>query len=393
MKRVPIYARIKLPSGKFTYRRAQGNGSAKRFKPVPEAIYYLRIEGKFQRVESSDPAVIIAAQKREEARLNAFATGAIERPKVEPKGATVKESITAFLGEKLRARKTQLAYTHALGLFAAFTDAQFPADITRKHILDFYQNLKGSTRTKNNLVLVLRVWMRTLGLTSPLKKGDLAKPVKKKPPVYQEWQVQALLQAATRDEHDLIAFLLQSGCREQEAQYAMYSDLMGDKWVVKQKAAYPQFTIKDREEREIPVPDSFTQMLRARQARYPDSKLVFPGKNGKPDGHLLRRIKSLALQAGLNCGDCIGKDGRTRCDKHPICSKYTLHSFRRTYASRLHAAGVPLLKIKEYLGHADIQTTEKYLGILHSGHEQETLNAAFASLTLQPVLQANRPTA
>jgi integrase len=41
----------------------------------------------------------------------------------------------------------------------------------------------------------------------------------------------------------------------------------------------------------------------------------------------------------------------------------TPHDMRRTFATRLHSSGVPLAKIQALLGHQDIQTTMKYIGI------------------------------
>jgi hypothetical protein len=31
---------------------------------------------------------------------------------------------------------------------------------------------------------------------------------------------------------------------------------------------------------------------------------VSPSKHGLPDGHFLRKLKKVALRAGLNCGHC-----------------------------------------------------------------------------------------
>jgi len=69
------------------------------------------------------------------------------------------------------------------------------------------------------------------------------------------------------------------------------------------------FSPKDKEEGEIPIPDSLVDTLRARRQKYPDSRLIFPGKGGKPNGHFLRTLKSLALRAGMNRGHRYNKPG------------------------------------------------------------------------------------
>jgi integrase len=44
------------------------------------------------------------------------------------------------------------------------------------------------------------------------------------------------------------------------------------------------------------------------------------------------------------------------------CQKWTLHSFRRSYATTLDERGVSLKQIMDFLGHTDIETTMRYLG-------------------------------
>ncbi len=43
--------------------------------------------------------------------------------------------------------------------------------------------------------------------------------------------------------------------------------------------------------------------------------------------------------------------------------KLTPHDLRRTFAKLAHKAGAPIEQIQQSLGHASIQTTERYLGV------------------------------
>jgi integrase len=59
-------------------------------------------------------------------------------------------------------------------------------------------------------------------------------------------------------------------------------------------------------------------------------------------------------------------DGMTGQGVYVVVGKYTdfaPHDLRRTAAKRWYVAGVPLPQIQANLGHADIKTTIKYLGI------------------------------
>jgi integrase len=54
------------------------------------------------------------------------------------------------------------------------------------------------------------------------------------------------------------------------------------------------------------------------------------------------------------------------------------HDLRHTFATRLAASGQPLRAIQEFLGHADMKTTQIYAHYAPSAHEVQMVNAAFA---------------
>jgi integrase len=55
----------------------------------------------------------------------------------------------------------------------------------------------------------------------------------------------------------------------------------------------------------------------------------------------------------------------------------TFHQLRHTFATRLATSGQPLRAIQEFLGHADMKTTQIYAHYAPSAHEVAMVNEAF----------------
>ena len=50
------------------------------------------------------------------------------------------------------------------------------------------------------------------------------------------------------------------------------------------------------------------------------------------------------------------------CTRHPVCENWTLHKFRRTWATNHMLNGVPLPVIQQWIGHSDLETAESLFG-------------------------------
>jgi site-specific recombinase XerD len=55
------------------------------------------------------------------------------------------------------------------------------------------------------------------------------------------------------------------------------------------------------------------------------------------------------------------------------------HDLRHTFATQLAASGVPLRTLQEFLGHADLRTTQIYAHYARSEWELDMVDAAFGS--------------
>ena len=106
------------------------------------------------------------------------------------------------------------------------------------------------------------------------------------------------------------------------------------------------------------MPKELIKMLKDYRTKHPNGQLVF-GKLGgtvdEPDGHLLRRLKLLVREAGLNCGTC------STCKSTRECENYTLHTFRRSYITTLLRNGTDLRTCMVLSGHSDIESVMRYL--------------------------------
>lgn len=58
-------------------------------------------------------------------------------------------------------------------------------------------------------------------------------------------------------------------------------------------------------------------------------------------------------------------------------SKVTFHELRHTFGTRMAAAGVPIRTIQQWMGHADMKTTQIYAHYQPTDNEAETISRAF----------------
>jgi integrase len=288
------------------------------------------------------------------------------------------------LAKLSKSKATQVAYRNAVNGFAAQCAKLFLDDLTRQDILDHLGFLKTTIKkrcvgslsnTLRNRLGYLGIWLRKYGVkltkdaaataSDPglIYRDDWPKKFKKIPDVYSTQTIKALLDAASEKERLVIEFFLYSGARDEELAYAEWSDLDARKNIFKiQAKPHLEWTLKDHEERIVPLRAGFIKRLLAWRAKNPGATLIFPNGSNLPDMHLIRLLQSAAQKA-------------------KVTERVTLHRFRRTIATEV-ARKEGIAAAQKLLGHSSLEVTSHYLagGDLSSAENRDSMEGIYSNL-------------
>jgi integrase len=304
-------------------------------------------------------------------------------------GPRLADTIAAYIAHppaKLQSKKSRAKYFNALRSFQTWTRKTHVTQLDRSDVLGFMSHMIDGERldpsTAVDKAVIVHSVMNEAGADIRMKRGDWPKAVAKEREVYEPHILKALFAAASQEEADIFRTYLLSGFREQEVSYMAWTDFNPRKNTLRVSAKKALgFTPKTYQERTIVIDDTLVAILSARRARSsPDDFLIFPTSQhnttqGRPGGqrdrHHLDKLKHLAYRAGLNCGQCVGtwqKEVAT-CAERPICKRFGLHMFRHTY-------GMDIVTLQTQLGHADLDSTRKYLRAMKSTNLLEKVRSS-----------------
>ena len=177
------------------------------------------------------------------------------------------------------------------------------------------------------------------------------------PQVYTSEQLDSLFSFLT-SEYQQVVFnlLLKTGLREQEAMFLQWVDIdFKQRTLLVRSKPDLGFTIKDREERSVPLSDDLVALLKAYKESVPGRVFVIGTANDQPPTKLLRTLKRAAHNAGLNCGVC------QSCGERNECEVWYLHKFRSTFVTTMLRNGLDLRSVMQLSGHSDIESVMRYL--------------------------------
>jgi integrase len=307
----------------------------------------------------------------------------------------VKTAVETYISQKQsKSPRTVLQYTNTLNQFldtlrltgVKFLD-QITEDILRQH-KNRLETEGYAGKTIDTRLNVVYFMLKKNAVTARLPKDEMPVVEEEAAVPYSEDELQKLF--AAMDEESLIRykFFLGTGCRDKEVTFAAWNDIDFTKreYHIRRKEDVG-FTPKSHESRTVPLPATLVEALKARRRAHPNDRWLFLNTEGRPDNHFLRKLKRIVLRAGLNCGHCRAslhkwKNGKMRvrdvtCQTAPVCEHFYLHRFRKTCATRWQEHGIPLRTIQVWLGHKNLETTQRYLGVTASGKLRGQIDAAF----------------
>lgn len=269
-------------------------------------------------------------------------------------------------------------YDRTLEEFLAGCTKTYVDELTLDDVIAFHVQMRRrglEARTVHNRHKNLRSFLLHLDLDVKKIAGKAPRFDRTMPEIYEPDELKAFF-ASLESDYDRLLFtlLLKTGLREQEAIYLEWTDMSYARRTlqVRSKPRY-KHKIKDAEERELTLTDDLIVQLQAYRQQIPGGRrLVFGIRGGQedaPEGHLLRRLKDLVKDAGLNCGNC------KACVASEQCENWFLHKFRATYCTTLLRSGMDLRTVQRLMGHSDLSSTMRYLRPAGTVKVQDRVNA------------------
>src|SRR5450631_4265526 len=237
-------------------------------------------------------------------------------------------------------------YLHAMAEFARhFGKApdRLGAEQVRQYQLFLIKEKQVSRPTFIQMVCALRFfYTHTLNRKIPMGRIPFPRRERKLPLILSREEVKALLQAPSDLRHrTLLAILYGCGLRVAEATQLKVSDIDSDRNLLRVRHG------KGRKDRQTLLPAKLLELLRHYWRNQRPADWLFPGADAT------RPISANAVY--LICRKAPQTAGLSK-PIHP-------HSLRHAFATHLLEAGVNLRTIQILLGHANLETTARYLHV------------------------------
>jgi integrase len=292
-----------------------------------------------------------AAKAKRERELTLIALGV--PASVITSDVALKDAIDAFILERTASQDASSVrrWQWELDRFAKVSGKIYLRDLEREDGFAYWNLYKAEgakPRTIFNRVQSLLTFLKNRGITGLLKAGEMPIFDEKDVDYYTENNPEELAKffsACNPEERLAFMFFLYSGCREREVMFACWNnvDFVNRTYTVRPKPDLG-FRTKNGQVRAVPLPHILIDALKTYVVVVGSRRLIFVNSEGGAEGHFLYKCKQIAFRAGLNCGHCVNKQGKS-CAEHAVCANWSPHKFRRTWATMhlLNGMPVPLL--------------------------------------------------
>ncbi|MGA8871419.1 MAG: site-specific integrase [Candidatus Acidiferrales bacterium] len=299
----------------------------------------------------------------------------------------ISTSVDLYIDSLTRSKRTKIAYGHAVRQFEAWNASlkngsrkTFVEEIDKAHLARLFDYLvddepENCPYTAALKLLRVNAFIRTtLKLDpgkGPIKKSDYRRELKSgqdRPQIYTRDELKLLFEAMTPEEHLLFEVFLKTGFRKREVMFLEEDDLIVDTLApgrVKRQMRVTNkphlgFMTKNGKTRYVRIDRDLMDRLLALKATQRPSRLLFGTANGLPDYHFLDTLRSIARRAGIEPSRCWLHKFRSTCATNWLRSK------------RLGGEGHDMGLVREWLGHDDYKSIERYFAI---AREEEMIEA------------------
>ena len=312
--------------------------------------FYIPVRGQWVLVGDTAAEAQAARTKLLAKQNYEKATGEVlETPTREPNGIPLEEAAEKYFSNLVaqgKDPKTIRAYRVAVDGFVSQYKKQFVQQIDKQDVLDFMGWLRqqplherkhsNPERTYANKLGHLAIFLKAVGKPRLLAKNEYPQYEDKEVKAHSDRELAVLYSRANPVQRFLLDFALGTGFRDGEISHAEYQDLRDDNVIEVKRKPHLNWHPKKHHRREVKIPQALAEEIRMKG----NSGLIFPNEEGRPDGHLLRKLQRLAKGGGFHT---------------------ELHRLRKTWATRLALAGMPLHVLQKRLGHKSLVTTQRYL--------------------------------
>lgn len=335
----------------------------------PEGKYHLLHERKWIKLETM-PLTVREAEEYQQAKDLAIKHGLTPPPVkvVAALSGGIKDAIEPWLAEYKpgHQQKTVEGLRTSLLRFLKLVGDRKISSIGKADVIQFWQMVVDESPTKSwrtafNETNKIRMFLVSHGVEVIGKgkgKWKIPKYTEELVEVYEEDEIRLLLDACDPRRRAAYTSMHKGLLRERECVFLAWSDVDPVRNTLK-VTAKPQYGFKPKKlhEREVTVPRDLINLIMALPKDHP---LVFAKPNGEPDKKLLRKLKQIAKQVGI---DPTG---------------VWCHKWRASGATRMFRMGVPLPDIMATGGWRDLKSVQRYAGRLAGDRLSVVVEAAWA---------------